>query len=112
MGKVAFTEFITVRRYAHALADLPEVDRLARLAALEQFAEFVGRTPDEMVEEIFDERTRRYRRQGFYRDKAREFAALEGPPAVRIARGGIVRAFFAANERCLPPWHPGPHRPL
>ncbi|MFE0019439.1 hypothetical protein [Amycolatopsis sp. NPDC059021] len=112
MGKVAFTEFITVRRYARSLARLPEADRAARLAALAQFAEFVGRTPDEMIEEVFDERTRRYRRQGFYSDKAREFAALDGPPAIRIARGVIVRAFFAANGRRLLPEYAEWSRPL
>lgn len=102
-----FLEHETVRRYADSLADMSAADRSFRLATLEGFAQFVDQTPDEMVELIFDPHTRKYRKRGFYSDKAKEFgAALDGPSHLQLARSNVVRSFFIANGYRLPPERP------
>jgi hypothetical protein len=107
MADAAFHDLITVRRYAGGLTDLDAKDREARLATLAEFAGFVGRTPDEMVAEIFNEETRKYRKRGFYSDRIMEFSRLfDGPRHLQLARGNIIRSFFIANGRRVPPEQP------
>ena len=97
----------TVARYAKALDDLPPADRDRRLQTLADFAGYVERDPDLMVAEIFDEETRRYRRRGFYTDKAKEFAATyDEPRNAQLQRSNIIPAFFIANGRRLLPEQP------
>lgn len=43
----------TIARYASSLEDLPAADREPRLQLLADLAAHVGRTPDEMVAEVF-----------------------------------------------------------
>jgi hypothetical protein len=60
-----FMEYETVQRYADSLGDdLTEKERGQRLAVLEEFSTYVGDTPDEMVEKIFNKETRKYRKRG------------------------------------------------
>ena len=59
-----FLEYETVQRYADSLGDdLTEKERGQRLAVLEEFSKYVGDTPDEMVEKIFNKETRKYRKR-------------------------------------------------
>ncbi len=102
-----FLEYETVKRYADSLDDLTEKERGERLAALEAFAKYVGHTPDEMVEKIFNKETRKYRKRGFYSDNAKAFAAEQGgPESVQLWRSNVIRAFFIANGYRLPPERP------
>lgn len=94
----------TVERYARTLHDLPEPAREHRLRVLADFARYVGRDPDVMVREIFDEQTRKYRKRGFYSEAAKEFAATyDEPRNAQLQRSNIIRAFFIANGRRLLP---------
>lgn len=107
MTEPTFHELTTVRRYAQSLNDLGPKERENRLATLLEFAEFVGRSPDEMVVEIFNEATRKYRKRGFYSDRVKEFSALlDGPRHLQLARGNVIRSFFIANGRRIPPEQP------
>ncbi|MEU3714150.1 hypothetical protein [Streptomyces catenulae] len=107
MTDTAFHDLITVQRYAAQLSDLDTKDRDARLNTVAEFAEFVGRTPDEMIAEIFNEETRKYRKRGFYSDRVKEFsAAFDGPRNRQLARGNVIRSFFIANGRRIPPEQP------
>ncbi|HEX6359601.1 hypothetical protein [Actinophytocola sp.] len=103
-----FTDLLTVRRYAESLdEDLTPAERDERLGILVQFAEFVDRSPDQMVEEIFDTETRKYRKRGFYAKKIKEFSAqLDVPRTRQVACGNVIRAFFIANGRRVPPEMP------
>ena len=97
----------TVQRYLASLGRLTPRERDARLALLQSFAEFVDRNPNEMVEELFDPGTRRYRRRGFYTDRIREFSTqVPGSWAQQTARGNVVRSFFIANGYRIPPERP------
>jgi hypothetical protein len=103
----AFTEKTTIARYARSLDDLPPADRDRRLQVLADFAAYVDRDPDLMIAEIFDEETRKYRRRGFYTEKAKEFAAtFDEPRSAQLWRSNVVRAFFIANGRRLLPEQP------
>jgi hypothetical protein len=103
----AFLAHETVQRYAGTLDDLTPAERDKRLGTLESFAEFVGKSPDTMIEEIYNRETRKYRKRGFYTDKAREFGAqLEGPPSLQLARANLIRSFFIANGFRLTPERP------
>lgn len=103
-----FLEYETVRRYADSLdEDLTDRERGERLATLEAFAEYVGDTPDEMVENIFNKETRKYRKRGFYSDNAKAFAAQgDVPHSVQLKYSNVIRAFFIANGYRLPPERP------
>ena len=97
----------TVARYAKSLDDLPAADRERRLQTVADFARYVGRDPDVMIEEIFDEQTRKYRKRGFYTDQAKAFAATyDEPRNAQLQRSNIIRAFFIANGRRLLPEQP------
>lgn len=97
----------SVARYAATLHDLPPAERDRRLQVLAGFAEYVGRDPDRMVAEIFDEQTRKYRKRGFYTDRAKEFAAtFDEPRNAQLQRSIVIRAFFIANGRRLLPEQP------
>lgn len=99
-----FLAYETVQRYAASLDDLTPPQRDARLAILQSFAEFVDRTQDEMVDELFDRETRKYRKRGFYTDRIREFSAqVPDSWAQQTARGNVVRSFFIANGYRIPP---------
>lgn len=97
----------TVERYARSLSDLTDGDRDKRLQTLADFAAYVDRDPDQMIAEVFDEHTRKYRKRGFYSDKAKEFAATyDEPRNAQLQRSNIIRAFFIANGRRLLPEKP------
>ncbi len=97
----------TVARYARSLDDLPPAERERRLRTIADFASYVGQDPDLMIEEVFDEQTRKYRKRGFYTGKAREFAATyDEPRNAQLQRSNIIRAFFIANGRRLLPEQP------
>jgi hypothetical protein len=101
----SFTELPTVQRFVQDLEtkDLSEAERHARLALLAEFCAFVGKTPDEMVNEIFDTETRKYKKRNFYTARVKEFSAqIEGSWSERTARGNVIRNFFIANGRRLP----------
>jgi hypothetical protein len=103
-----FLDSASVRRYAETLADLTPRERDERLDLLESFAAYVGRDPDTMIREIFDERTRKYRKRGFYTEAAKAFAeSLGDSPNARLRRSNIVRAFFIASGRRLLTEQPG-----
>lgn len=98
---------VCVGRYVRTLDDLPERDRERRISTLLGFARHVDREPDQMVEEIFDEQTRKYRKRGFYTEQARAFAAtFDEPPNAQLQRANVIRAFFIANGRRLVPDKP------
>jgi hypothetical protein len=102
----------TVARYAKTLDDLPPADRERRLQTVADFARYVGRDPDVMIHEVFDEQTRKYRKRGFYTDQAKAFAATyDEPRNAQLQRSNIIRAFFIANGRRLLPEQPDWMRP-
>jgi len=104
MPDAEFLAKTSVARYARTLDDLPAADRERRLQTLADFARYVSRDPDVMIGEVFDEQTRKYRKRGFYTDKAREFAATyDEPRNAQLQRSNIIRAFFIANGRRLLP---------
>jgi hypothetical protein len=97
-----FTSKTTVARYAKSLDDMTPAERDLRLRTLADFAAYVERDPDQMIAEIFDEETRKYRKRGFYTEKAKEFAATyDEPRTAQLRRSNIIRAFFIANGRRL-----------
>lgn len=71
-----------MQRYAKTLDDLDSSERDRRLATLEAFARYVDRTPDRMVEEIYNRETRKYRKRGFYSDNAKAFASEQEGPSI------------------------------
>ena len=100
-----FTDYQTVQKFLAVLAlkDYTESEVQERLAILEEFCAFVDRTPDQMVEEIFDVVTRKYKKRNFYTAKVKEFSAqIQGSWQEQTARGNIIRGFFIANGRRLP----------
>ncbi len=102
-----FTAYPSVQRYAASLDDLVEAERGRRLAILEEFCRFVDRSPDLMVEELYDPVARKYRRRGFYMERVRAFADLVGGPEyTRLFRGNVIRSFFIANGYRLIPERP------
>jgi uncharacterized iron-regulated membrane protein len=97
----------TVARYAKSLDDLAPADRDRRLQTLADFAAYVQRDPDQMIAEVFNQETRKYRKRGFYSDKAKQFAAtFDEPRNAQLQRSNIIRAFFIANGRRLLPERP------
>ena len=104
MPDADFLAKTSIARYAKSLDDLLPADRDRRLQTVADFARFVERDPDIMIEEIFNEETRKYRKRGFYTDKAKEFAASYNEPRnAQLQRSNIIRAFFIANGRRLLP---------
>ena len=105
MTHPAFNAYPTVRKYIEELAGkgLTDAEQQERLAILAEFCDFVGRTPDQMVGEIFDVETQKYKRRNFYSDRVKEFSAqISGSWSARTARGNVIRSFFIANGRRLP----------
>jgi hypothetical protein len=97
----------SVAKYQESLGDLDPGDRERRLEIIAGFSQYTERDPDLMIEEIFDEESRKYRKRGFYSEKAKEYAAtFEEPASVRLQRSNVVRAFFIANGRRLLPEQP------
>ncbi|MBV8360005.1 MAG: hypothetical protein JO189_19025 [Deltaproteobacteria bacterium] len=100
-----FAACTTVQKYIAELTDkgLTEAEQQERLTILAEFCNFVGRTPDQMIEEIFDVETQKYRKRSFYSDRVKEFSAqIPGNWSARTARGNVIRSFFIANGRRLP----------
>jgi len=100
-----FTDYPTVQKFVQDLAvkDYTAAEQQARLAILEEFCTFVERTPDEMVAEIFDVETRKYKKRNFYTARVKEFSAqIPGSWHEQTARGNVIRNFFIANGRRLP----------
>jgi hypothetical protein len=105
MSRQAFSAYLTVQKYIAELLSkgLTAAQQQERLAILAEFCEFVGQTPDQMVAEIFDVGTGKYRKRTFYSDRVKEFSArIEGTWSARTARGNVIRSFFIANGRRLP----------
>ncbi len=103
MAEHTFAAYPTVRKYIADLVDkgMNDTERQQRLAVLEEFCEFVARTPDQMVAEVFDVETQKYRKRTSPRSGHvlhADFRDLER----QTARGNIIRSFFIANGRRLP----------
>lgn len=101
----SFISYQTVQRFLEDLAtkDLSPEDVQARLKTLEDFCQFVERTPDQMITEVFDVETRKYKKRNFYTSKVKEFSAqISGNWHEQTARGNVIRNFFIANGRRLP----------
>ena len=104
-SSVAFTSYSTVQKFLEDLAtkNLSTEDVQSRLNTLEEFCQFVGRTPDQMITEIFDVETRKYKKRNFYTAKVKEFSSqVPGSWHEQTARGNVIRNFFIANGRRLP----------
>lgn len=94
-----------VQKYIAELAGkgLTDAEHHERLATLAEFSAFVNRTPDQMIAEIFDVETQKYKKRNFYSDHVKEFSAqTSGNWSARTARGNVIRSFFIANGRRLP----------
>jgi hypothetical protein len=105
MTQHEFATCATVQKYIAELAGkgLTDAEQQERLTILAEFCTFVGRTPDQMVAEIFDVETQKYRKRNFYSDRVKEFSAqIPGTWSARTARGNVIRSFFIANGRRLP----------
>ena len=105
MTQQELSAYPTVRKYIAQLADkgMTDVEQRERLETLAEFCRFVDRTPDQMIAEIFDAETQKYRKRNFYSDKVKEFSAgISGTWSARTARGNVIRSFFIANGRRLP----------
>jgi len=105
MTQHGFAACATVQKYLAELANkgMKEAEQQERLSILAEFCTFVGRTPDQMVGEIFDVETQKYRKRNFYSDRVKEFSAqIPGTWSGRTARGNVIRSFFIANGRRLP----------
>src|ERR1700741_1753554 len=97
MSRQAFGAYPTVQKYIVQLIDngLTGAQQQERLAIVAEFCEFVVRTPDQMVAEIFDVATGKYRKRTFYSERVKEFSArIEGTWSARTARGNVIRSFF------------------
>lgn len=104
-SSVVFTSYATVQKFLDDLAtkDLSAEDVQSRLHTLEEFCKFVDRTPDQMITEIFDVETRKYKKRNFYTAKVKEFSTqVPGSWHEQTARGNVIRNFFIANGRRLP----------
>jgi hypothetical protein len=96
--------YSTVRKYISELADkaTPREIQDERMAILAEFCDFVGRTPDQMLAEVYDAATQKYKRRNFYSDQVKLFSSqISGPWNVQTARGNVIRGFFIANGRRL-----------
>lgn len=95
----------TVQKYIAEMTGrgLTAGEQEERLNVLAEFCKFVDRNPDQMVAEIFDVETQRYKKRNFYSERVKDFSAQSpGTWSVRTARGNVVRSFFIANGRRLP----------
>lgn len=104
-SSASITSYPTVQKFLDDLAskELSASDVQARLKTLAEFCQFVERTPDQMVAEIFDVETRKYKKRNFYTAKVKEFSAqVAGSWHEQTARGNVIRNFFIANGRRLP----------
>lgn len=104
-SSTSFTSYSTVQKFLDDLTtkDLSAEDVQSRLNTLEAFCQFVERTPDQMITEIFDVETRKYKKRNFYTAKVKEFSAqVPGSWHEQTARGNVIRNFFIANGRRLP----------
>lgn len=105
MTPEAFTKAPAVQKYVAEMANngFTQAQRDERLATLAEFCEFVSRTPDEMIAEIFDVETQKYKKRNFYSERVKEFSAqISSDWSARTARGNVIRSFFIANGRRLP----------
>jgi len=105
MTEQEFTACVAVQKYLAELAGkgLTEAEQWERLVTLKEFCEFVNRTPDEMIAEIFNVETQKYKKRSFYTERVKEFSGqISGNWSVRTARGNVIRGFFIANGRRLP----------
>jgi hypothetical protein len=99
------TAYASVRKYVAELVSkgMSEAEQRERLAILAEFCQFVDRTPDQMVVEIFNVETQKYRKRNFYTDQVKKFSAqVSGNWSAQTARGNVIRSFFIANGRRLP----------
>ncbi len=71
-----------------------------RLDLLKKFCEFVAKTPDDLVNEVYNFETHkpRVKKRDFYNEKINEFIeGLEGSPSVRDHYGNVLEGFFLYN---------------
>jgi hypothetical protein len=90
------SHFASVRKYVAELAGkgLTDAERQERLAILAEFCNFVGQTPDQIVTEIFDVATQKYRKRRFYAERVTKFSAqIQGSWSMRTAPGNVIRSF-------------------
>jgi hypothetical protein len=100
-----FAASATVQKYVEELVDkgLTDAEQQERLTILAEFCKFVDRTPDQMVAEIFDIETQKYKKRNFYSERVKDFSAQGSDTwSARTARGNVIRSFFIANGRRLP----------
>lgn len=105
MADPEFSEYPAVKRYVTELAakGMSDADQEQRLKILAEFCQFVGRTPDQMLKEIFDVETQKYRKRNFYSEQVKNFSTqIPGTWSEQTARGNVIRSFFIANGRRLP----------
>lgn len=105
MEQQALTAYPTVQKYIAELVSkgLTDAEKQERLAVLAEFCSFVDRTPDQMLEELFDVETQKYKKRNFYAERVKEFSAqIPGTWSEQTARGNVIRSFFIANGRRLP----------
>jgi hypothetical protein len=105
MSDQDLTAYQTVRKFLAQMSDqgLNEAEQQQRLAILAEFCQLVGRTPDQMIAEIFNVETQKYQKRNFYSDQVRKFSAqIPGAWSAQTARGNVIRSFFIANGRRLP----------
>src|SRR5579885_3163480 len=105
MSEQDLHSFQSVRKFIAEMAEkgLGEAEQEQRLAILAEFCKFAGRTPDQMVAEIFNVETGKYHKRNFYSDQVRRFSTqIPGPWSAQTARGNVIRSFFIANGRRLP----------
>lgn len=102
-----FVRHPTVQRFLSTLDDLTPEEQAGRIAVLQAYADFVGQTPDQMIDDVFDQERRKYRKRNYYTTKVKEFAATYGDSAnAQLRRANVIRAFFIANGRRLIPERP------
>jgi len=77
MATQALTAYATARKYVAELVakGMAQAEQDERLLILGEFCRFVGRTPDEMIAEIFNVETQKYRKRNFYSERVTEFSA-------------------------------------
>jgi hypothetical protein len=97
MDPEAYGACTTVQKYLSELSDkgLSAAEQQERLTILADLCKFVDRTPDQMVAEIFDVKTQKYKKRKFYSDRVREFSGqVSGTWNVQTARGNVIRSFL------------------
>ncbi len=90
---------------------LDDAELCRRADILQQFSAFIGRSPDQMVEDVFDLASRRIPlgRRSAYAESILAFqSSLKASVQTRVHAGNVVRSFFIHNgvflHTPLAPW--------